>query len=117
MPQPGGAVPQLAEARESPFGNQGEEGREARKSEDFLVGQMGVGQGGPGRLKKPEGKEERDMEGVQGLWREAGPRLCAVEKARDNQHVDKLHPGAEREGRIGELGAGAEDTRFSKPGP
>eukprot|EP00975_Prorocentrum_lima_P006793 1463118-Prorocentrum_lima.AAC.1 len=67
MPEPRGAVPQLAEARETTLGNQGEERGEARKPEDFLVGQVGVGQRGPGGLKEPEGKEKGAVECMQGL--------------------------------------------------
>eukprot|EP00975_Prorocentrum_lima_P014637 3102903-Prorocentrum_lima.AAC.1 len=31
--------------------------------------------------------------------------------------MDELHPGAERKGGVGELGAGTEDTRFGEAGP
>eukprot|EP00975_Prorocentrum_lima_P030096 6313977-Prorocentrum_lima.AAC.1 len=48
VPEPRGAVPQLAEARQAPFGDEGKEGREGRKPEDLLVRQVGVSKGGPG---------------------------------------------------------------------
>eukprot|EP00975_Prorocentrum_lima_P002918 642460-Prorocentrum_lima.AAC.1 len=61
MPEPGGALPQLAEAREASLGNKGGEGRETRLPEDLLVGKVGVSQWRPGRPEKPEGKEEGDV--------------------------------------------------------